>query len=537
MKRNIRFYIFGLAVGCLLGSSIFGLSLFAFKNRERIKSSLKSFLYNNQPQITTQENSQNSAIDDSKAREISINVDPSSEITKVSPLLYGTNLSPQVETEPDIIKFVRSIGITCFRFPGGDSPGYHWKTGTFDFRKNYAKVPLRNIDYLIEFCKRTGAKIVMQVNVESGSAKEAAELVDYLNNKPNFRVDYWELGNEVYGDWDKGYMNGEQYAKVVKEFTEEMKKADPTIKIGINWAPESNEGFNKTVLQNAGGSVDFISIHWYPNHINASHKVNGRIHPEPYEVMAGYLQIPNIIKNVKDSIAKYAPSRKETIEITFLEWDGAWDAPSSDPPPYTQGVAQWSLANAIFYADCLGQFAKGGVTASAYYTFQTIGFGSIRGWDREAGWGGQRWDGETIRPKALAVQLYAKHFGDILIKSEIIGSPAYYKPKDWWSGSYSGNVPFVSCYASKFSDKNRIALVIINKHEKNDYKVKVSLQSIEPKLQGKLFILTGPQLTSQNDGNPNTVHIKELTIENIKKEFIYNVPAHSVNVLEIDYHA
>lgn len=539
MKKDTNFYIFGLIIGCLLGSSLLGLSLFTFKNKERIKPIFKSLYRKHltvKPQQSLAEERQpTKKIEDTETGEISILIDPSSEIKRVSPLLYGSNLSPQIETEPDIIKFAKNTGITCFRFPGGDSPGYHWKTGTFDFQERYANVPLRNINYLIEFCKRTNTKVIMQVNVESGTAKEAAELVDYLNNKSNFRVDYWELGNEVYGDWDKGYMGAEKYAQVVKEFSEEMKKADPSIKIGVDWATESNEAFNKTLLQNAGEMVDFISVHWYPNHINTSHKINGRTHPTPYEVMAGYLKIPEIVSNAKELISRYVSNRKDKIEVTFLEWDGAWDAPSSDPPPYTQGVAQWSLANAIFYADCLGKFAEQGITVSAHYTFQTIGFGLIRGWDKEAGWGGQRWDGEIIRPKALAVQLYAQHFGDILIKSQVTGSPTYYKERDWWSGDYHGNVPFISCYASKFSHKKRIALVLINKHEKNDYKVKVIMQSIEPNLQGKLFILTGAELTSQNDGNPKAVQIKELTIENIKKEFIYKIPAHSVNVLEIGY--
>lgn len=538
-RGSVRLYILGLVIGCLLGSSLLGLALFALKNKERIKPILKT-LYRKHitakpHQSITEQRQSTKTIEDTEVGEISLTVNPSTEIGRVSALIYGSNLAPQVETEPDIIKFSKSIGITCFRFPGGDSPGYHWKTGTFDFQPRYATVPLRSIDYLIEFCKRTDTKLIMQVNVESGSAKEAAELVDYLNNKSSFRVDYWELGNEVYGDWDKGYMNGEQYAKVVKEFAEEMKKVDPTIKIGVDWATESNEHFNRTLLENAGEQIDFISVHWYPNHINESHKVNGRTHPTPYEVMAGYLKIPEIVSNAKELISKNAPNRKGKIEITFLEWDGAWDAPSSDPPPYTQGVAQWSLANAIFYADCLGQFAEQGITVSTHYTFQTIGYGLIRGWDREAGWGGQRWDGEIIRPKALAVQLYTKHFGDILIKSQVSGSPTYYKERNWWSGDYHGKVPLISCYASKFSNKNRIALVLINKHEKNDYKVNISLQSIEPNPQGKLFILTGAQLSAQNDGNPKAVQIKEFTIQNIKKEFTYKVPAHSVNVLEIDY--
>ena len=36
-----------------------------------------------------------------------------------------------------------------------------------------------------------------------------------MNKETDTRVVYWEIGNEVYGDWDKAYMTGEEYAKKI----------------------------------------------------------------------------------------------------------------------------------------------------------------------------------------------------------------------------------------------------------------------------------------------------------------------------------
>lgn len=192
------------------------------------------------------------------------------------------------------------------------------------------------------------------------------------------------------------------------------------------------------------------------------------------------------------------------------------------------------MANAIFYADTLGQFALHGVTAANQYSFQEVMFGLIRGWDQEAGWGGSRWDGSTVRPKALALKLYARFFGNILIKSELSGSPTYFKRSDFRADSYTGEVPYVSAYASKFSDSDKLAIVLINKHSEKDYKIKIQLRDFAAQPYGALWVLNGPSLEAQNDGAPGEVTLKKYKVKGMGPEIDYTIPAHSVNLLQID---
>lgn len=467
---------------------------------------------------------------------IEIIIDPSKEKAKISRLLYGSNLCHKAESDQDIMKFVKNIGITCFRYPGGGSPGWHWKTGVADFSGKVKDMPLANIDYLIEFCKRTNTQIIMQVNIESGTPQEAAELVTYMNKTKGFRVDYWELGNEAYGDWDKAFTTPDKYAETINEYSAAMKAADPDIKIGADWGETYYDRvkWDETLIKKAADHIDFVSIHWYPNHISNNHVYEGRVHPEPEEVMSNAMQVPNIVNRVKNIIERNAPHRKGKVEVAFLEWDGSWDAPSNDPPPFTRDAAMWSLANAIFYADTLGQFAENGVAVSAQYSLQECMFGLIRGWDPAEGWGGQEWDLETIRPKAYAIQLFSKHFGDILIESTVKNSLYYHKKEDWWPSSYTGTVPYITCYASKFSDKNSLAVIVINKHHDQAADIKISIK--EPAAvaaNGSIWILTGPAITSQNDGTPYAVKINKIVTDMFGNQFTMNIPAHSVVAMEI----
>ena len=127
----------------------------------------------------------------------------------------------------DVAKFAKDIGITIFRFPGTASTGYHWKTGTYDFSDRFDNAPMAKIENLIKFCKIVGAKLALQVNIESGTPQEAAEWVHYMNKEKDYRVDYWELGGEVFGDWEVNHMRAEDYAQVIKVYVEAMKKAQP----------------------------------------------------------------------------------------------------------------------------------------------------------------------------------------------------------------------------------------------------------------------------------------------------------------------
>jgi len=465
---------------------------------------------------------------------LELTVHPLKVVRPISPLIYGSNLTAKTEFEMDVAKFAKETGVSIFRFPGSSSEGYHWQTGKFDFNDRFDNAPLSKIENVINFCEISGAKLLLQVNIESGTPQEAAQWVKYMSQQKGSYVQYWELGNEVYGDWERNYMPAEQYAGLVKDYALAMKEADPSIKIGANFGGPNFPLFDETLMKLSAPHIDFVSYHWYPNHVNKSHPYKESIHPFPEDLMANAHNIGYMVKRVDDFIAKYAPERKGKMEVSFLEWDGSWDAPASDLN-YSHKAMMWSLANAIFYADTLGQFVRHGVTVALQYDFQEVMFGLIRGWDKEAGWSGDRWDGQTIRPKALALQLFARYFGDELVESSLSGSPVYFNERDWRADSYEGDVPYVTAYVSRFSKENKIAVALINKHADDDFVVKISVKEVPLKASGRVWILNGPDLKSQNDGQQGLVKIEKYKLQDIKDEFLYKVPAHTVNMIQMEW--
>lgn len=459
-----------------------------------------------------------------------IDIDSDEERRAVPPFLFGANLKVDTTHTVDTINFAKDIGINIFRFPGGDAPGYHWKTSTFDFKtKKPYMFPFSEYDTFIDYCRRAGTDAVIQVNLESGTPQEAAEWVDYTNNQKRFYVKYWEIGNEPYGDWEVSYRPGSEYAENLRDYAMTMKAIDPNIKIGAAVGGEYFGDWDKTIISKAGNYIDFVSFHWYPNHTNRNKKYKGAAHPDPMDVMANAFFIPRIVDYFHHLVQRENPDSVGKIEIAILEWDGAWDAPSYNPEPYAEGIIQWSLANAIFYAESFAQMINSGIVAATNHNFQDTPFGLIRGHYTEEEKYNVLWDGKTIRPKALAFKMFTKYFGDVMVRTDVSGSPTYVKDPDWNPMSYSGEVPYVTAYASKSDDDAHLYIMFINRSPFDSYPAMVKIDGSAYEKNAKRWILTGPDLRSQNDGAPGTVDIiEESAVIDNPENFKIMVPARSV---------
>jgi hypothetical protein len=119
---------------------------------------------------------------------------------------------------------------------------------------------------------------IVTVNVGTGTPQEAAAWVHYANVVKGYGIRYWQIGNEMDGDWETGGpLNAQDYVNRYVEYYDAMKAEDPSLVVlGPVSTPTdpSNLGDGKTFIQDfisllhAGGMddhVDGIDFHWYPN--------------------------------------------------------------------------------------------------------------------------------------------------------------------------------------------------------------------------------------------------------------------------------
>ena len=95
------------------------------------------------------------------------------------------------------------------------------------------------------FCKEVGTEPYIAVNTGLGSVADAADEVEYANGAapqpagaPSgpataiaepYRVTWWGIGNEMYGDWQLGNVPVERYALRHNAFVAAMRAKDPGI--------------------------------------------------------------------------------------------------------------------------------------------------------------------------------------------------------------------------------------------------------------------------------------------------------------------
>lgn len=190
-----------------------------------------------------------------------------------------------------VLEAARQLRPTLLRYPGGShSDLYRWRDGIGDrsrrpenehfFSRRMQRVDMGTQEFL-ELCEELGAEPVFTVNVVTGSADEAADWVRWVNmreqrsrltGRPLPKARYWEIGNEPYLRDDRQkrlWLSPLEYAERANRFIEAMRRADPSIRIGIPLRSDRIggmpatpiPGFNETVLRNLTQPFDWVAVH------------------------------------------------------------------------------------------------------------------------------------------------------------------------------------------------------------------------------------------------------------------------------------
>ena len=281
------------------------------------------FLDNWQPKTFVLPSSTVSVTKPSSSGSVAVNVDLSQITTKVSKLIFGNNTNPymgQYVTEPVLMNNLTGLAPNILRAPGGSlSDVYFWNADGSKAQKpsdvpdslmdlNGIKSPIGywggnntqaytcTLDNYYKVLTQTNSAGLITVNYgyarygtgahpDQAAAHLAANWVRYDKS----RTQYWEIGNENYGNWEAGYridvtknkdgqpqiLTGTVYGTHFKVFADSMRAAaaqvgNPNIKIGIVLTSSNDVGnnagvsnWNADVLKAAGNSPDFFVVHNY----------------------------------------------------------------------------------------------------------------------------------------------------------------------------------------------------------------------------------------------------------------------------------
>ncbi len=185
----------------------------------------------------------------------------------------------------DVIALLKELNAPVYRWPGGNFvSGYNWKDGIGERdkrppRKNPAWKGVEpndvGIHEFMTFCKLLNTEPYIAVNAGMGNAEQARQEVEYCNGSAvtplgklrttnghpePWKVKWWSIGNEMYGNWQIGHMSTEDFIKKHNAFAQSMRSVDPDIKL---IAVGDLGDWDRMVLSNCADGMDLISEHFY----------------------------------------------------------------------------------------------------------------------------------------------------------------------------------------------------------------------------------------------------------------------------------
>jgi alpha-N-arabinofuranosidase len=309
------------------------------------------------------------------------------------------------------------------RFPGGCGTHlYDWKKSIGKQREHF----LFGLDEFLRVAKELGAEPIYTVSYFTGNEQDAADLVEYLNvlddrkhkweakraengHSAPYGVKYFEIGNEVYhGDHREiKKVSPEKYAQNYLKYYTAMKAIDPSIQLGIVL---DDEHWNRVVIAAIGDKVDFGIIHVYPTPAGGKF-LETMPAQQIFDVSLAQpeTQYQALFDETKALFQKYS-GREVPLAITEFNGGFAQDK----PVPYRH-----TLGCALVNAELLRVFLKpkNNILMANYWNFANEYWGMIAN-----GFNGNPKDlykPYYKRPNYYVFEMYAKHFGDLLLKADV----------------------------------------------------------------------------------------------------------------------
>lgn len=421
----------------------------------------------------------------------------------------------------EVFEKIRLLKPAFIRWPGGNvAQDYRWRwgIGPRDQRVTWTNLSWKNepepsdfgTDEFVLFARAVGAEPSITVNVEGrgATAEEAAAWVEYCNGPVTskygrmraanghaapFGVKYWEVGNEIWGDWVRGHSDAETYARNYNRYAQAMRAVDPSIKLIA--VGDNNMNWNRTVLREAGRNIDYLAIHHYYG--------RREMHGDPLNLMARPLFFERFYVQVQQLLDELGMGR---VKLAINEW--GLDLPSE---------RQYSMESALYGARLLNVFERSGeiVEMSAVSDL-------VNGWPGGIIQAGRH--SVFVSPLYLVNQLYAEHRGDRLVATTV-NSPTFNTSRE------GTNIPYLDAVASRTSDGKLVFIKAVNTNRTSALVTTITVQGVIPVARAELKTVTAPSINVSNDfSRPDAVTIQKKTLPS-GRTFVVTLPKQSVSVI------
>ena len=229
--------------------------------------------------------------------------------------------------DPDMVHMLGDLHSPLLRFGGNFTSAYDWRDGIGPADKRIPKlnfswgIPEYNTfgtDEFLKLCELIHAQPQIALNLGTGTPEAAGEWVRYINQHFGDHTGglLWELGNELWGDFQIGYPSQQRVAEVTRATSEAVRAVDPHARLIATGADEDHfQSWNAAQLSNPPGTFNFLSTHFV---VNAN--VQLRNPPDDFRTMAALALPIGLSKQLHAIHNQIAASSHPDVKTAFTEW-------------------------------------------------------------------------------------------------------------------------------------------------------------------------------------------------------------------------
>ena len=484
-----------------------------------------------------------------------------------------------------MIRLYKEAGFKMFKWPGGNFvSAYDWRDGVGDRDKRPPRLqPMWSdrvesndvgLHELVALCALVGAEPDLAIDSGFGSAREAAEQVEYCNGSVStrmgkmraenghpapFNIRLWTIGNEMYGPWQYGHMSLDQYWVKHNYIVEAMKKVDPTIKVTVSgasiceksvggaekknnffpsmWEPPITEtlpyefgsiyDWDGWLLEKCADNIDNLSEHSYayPDLAFSAEQQLFVDVQDPLQFRAR--RLANRIGGAFEAWDKYVEKmpwlKEKNIKFIFDEWGNRLRSASGNAGG---GFMQQSgMLMPLSYALCLHEmFRHSGLIAASCAT------GGLRLLTDHTG------EAVGFTAEGVVMKLLQTHFIKALPVAAEGDSPPQLVPGTAFvdrgtrpTGSSTYPLDVLAAFSS---DRKKFLISVVNPTEES-HSLEARISGVKLRDGGKLYQIAPPSANSTNEaGKEPAVKIVETVQDRMPDSML--VPPVSVSLYEFD---
>lgn len=408
--------------------------------------------------------------------------------------------------DPDVIRMAREMKTPLVRFGGNFTSAYHWTDGVGPRDKRTNKINLAwgipeynsfGTDEFLNFCREIGAQPQIALNLGSGTPEEAAAWVRYVDEHWSTHSGLlWELGNELWGDWNLAYPTREELAGRTARFSAAVRAVDPTARLIATGAdPDAFKSWNAIQLTNPPGTFNYLSAHFV---VGTSEVLLKDATPDFIDAAAFALPV-ELERKLKEEQQQIdgTSGYKDKVHVAFTEWlfvgnrDGAPIFTNTGGAIITGGFLNMLMRNAdiVPISDMTGIMDFAGIWKNRSQVYASPGYYVFKMY---ANADAAKLVSVTTDAGSYSVANGVKRLPDI------------------------ASVPYLDVTAALSQDGKTLTLFCVNRSLDRDISTSIRLHDFAPAATASVRTLSSHALTDGNDEDSPHRVVPAETIENLQ---------------------